>query len=233
VSLRVRPTECLKYSELHNRSEHANRLIRSVWRVTQDLDLWRVSCACAYLRLGGTGKSPWQLLGHCVSMRSASRFGNNSAESVTSAETDDPTVTQSTDAMKMSTMTSFARQLQGNRRGSESGRFCLPAPNAMHSQTTATRACGRVRIANRTGKQFTRADPDKRFREPTLMGTRIRLFDDSEHKKTPGAGAPGVFPDSGPSRIQVLPGVSVEAASLTLIPIFSATAMSAWLLARP
>jgi hypothetical protein len=65
------------------------------------------------------------------------------------------------------------------------------------------------------------------------MGMRIRPFDNSEHKKTPGAGAPGVFPDSGPSRIHVLPGVSVEAASLTLIPTFSATAMSTWLLARP
>lgn len=149
----------------------------------------RASCfASAYLRSRGTGKSPLQLLGHCASMMSASRFGNNSAGSMASAETDDPTVTQITDAIRMSTMTSFARRLQGNRRGAESGRSSNPAPNAMHIQTTGARAPGRVRIANRTGKQFTRPEPDKRFREPTLTGTRIKPFKGSVRKKTPGAG---------------------------------------------
>jgi hypothetical protein len=75
-------------------------------QLTRDLD---EGVASAYLRLGDTGKSPWQLLGHFDSAASASRAGINSAWSIASEATDDPTVIQIKDVIKLFMIASFAR----------------------------------------------------------------------------------------------------------------------------
>jgi hypothetical protein len=69
----------------------------------------------AYLRLDDTGKSPRQLVEHCASAVTAAWNGIDSVWPIASDRTDHPTITQTTDVMKLFMVISCARQLRGIR----------------------------------------------------------------------------------------------------------------------
>jgi hypothetical protein len=108
------------------------------------------------------------------------------------------------------------------------GRSSIFVSDSTQSQVKTVCVRRRVRITIERCKQFT---PD--FKSAFVTRHAVVQIGVVQDKKSTRRSAPGALPRSDLTRIQALPGTSIEPASLAFTSLFGATATSLWELALP